>query len=249
MAEKGFKTIPGTVNIPSSNDVNNGGFKDLLQVQWTDSVWRYKSSLSITHGDTTRWVSDTNYSITRQANLYTPSSSQGLEIYAESGDEHKVIYEIHGNSRWMPASVFNGLGFETKFEHVADGKNHELYLRKYAVIFANKNTSSYRIWAWDTGNTDRPDGDYRYDKIHSSYADVATIRNWGPDWLFQGLAIYLYTNKGVGTTDSKLTLFNLKIGHKFSTVGGQYRYLPAGKRAYSKRDASINNVPFQDPFA
>lgn len=242
---------PGTVNIPSSNDVNNGGFKDLIQIPWTGSEWRRKDSLEITHGDTTNWNSDTSYSVLRTGNMYNPSDTTGLQLHAQSGSSHKVIYEMYGNSRWMPASVFNGLGFETKFERVAGNSNHDLYLRKYAVIFAHRTTSQYRVWAWDTGNTDRPSGNYRYDKIHSGFADVADIRSWGPDWLFQGIAIWVYNNGGINTTTSKLTVYNLKIGHKYSTVGGQYRYLPLARRAYGSRNMHPDGgsfAVFSDPY-
>ena len=49
-----------------------------------------------------------------------------------------------------------------------------------------------------------------------------------------------------------MTVYNMKVGSKMSTIGGQYRYLPAGKRSYEQRDPRRGNgniMHFTDPFS
>ena len=143
---------------------------------------------------------------------------------------------MYGDGRWMPASVWYGLGFESKYNRSGGNSNHDLFIKKYAAIFTHRTSSSYRFYGWNTGNTNRPSGEYRYDKIHSSMSSTTEIRNWGPDWLFQGILIQFANNGGSGSTQSTVEVYNLKIGHKYSTVGGQYRYLPVTTRSWSARD-------------
>ena len=251
MANKDFKTLPGTIEIPNTQDVEV--FKRIDQVRWTGWQWRYKGSVNITHGDTGRWDSESAYSIQRQDNIYAPQSSKGLKVYSNSGSSHESNIEMYGDGRWMPASVWYGLGFESKYNRSGGNSNHDLYIKKYAAIFTHRTSSSYRFYGWNTGNTNRPSGEYRYDKIHSSMSSTTEIRNWGPDWLFQGILINFANNGGNSSTQSTVTVYNLKIGHKYSTVGGQYRYLPLGTRAFDDRNKHPVNgtqkfATFGNPF-
>jgi hypothetical protein len=251
MANKDFKTLPGTIEIPNSQNVEQ--FKQISQARWTGSQWRHKGNVIITHGDTGTWSSDNSYRIDRQENMYDPSSSKGLKVYSSSGESHESNYESYGNGRWMPASVWYGLGFESKYNRSGGNDKHDLYIKRYAAIFVHRTSSSYRIYGWNTGNTNRPSGEYRFDKIHSSMSSTTEIRNWGPDWLFQGILIQFANNGGSGSTQSTVEVYNLKIGHKYSTIGGQYRYLPVTTRSWSARDKHpVNGTSrlcgFTNPF-
>ena len=242
MANKDFKTIPGTIEITDSlSDYNSKP-----QVEWTGSSWRNKPSITITHGAGS-FPQDKEFgSVVRQANLFKDTNGRdGFKMTATAGQKHTCNYEVYGDGRWMPASVFYGIGFRC---YQSSGAQHSMYLKKYGLIFANRTNSDYRVYGITTGATDPREGD-RDIRLRSTNSAVNTIRNWGPNWLFQGIIIHVATNGGTGSNYSELQIFNMKVGSKMSTLGGQYRYLPAGKRAYSKRNAHIGTVGFTNLFA
>ena len=240
MALKDFKTLPGTVEIPTSLNT----FKNTLQAVWTGSSWRSKGTFSPTHGDTSSWPGSSSYAIERQGSLYLPSDTSGLRMGSNAGNSHTSNYESYGDGRWMPASVFNGLGFEV---YQGSSGKHAIYLKKWGVVFASKTSSSYRTWGFDAG-TSSPSNVYRFIEVSSSSSATSSIRSWGAGWVFQGIILHIANNSGVGTTTSHMEVYNMKVGHKFSTVGGQYRYLPPTMRPYSNRNASSGNVGFTNPF-
>ena len=235
MANKDFKTLPGTIEIPNSQDVEQ--FKRITQARWTGSQWRKKGALIITHGATSTWASDDSYRIDRQEDMYNASQSKGLKVYSNSGSSHVANIESYGNGRWMPASVWYGMGFESRHVRTGGNEKHDLYIKRYGAVFVRRTSSEYRIYGWNTGNGNRPSGtDYRFDKIHSSMSSTTEIRNWGPDWLFQGILIGFANNGGTGSTQSTVEVYNLKVGHRYSLTGGQYRYLPLGTRSFDDRN-------------
>ena len=244
MANKGFQTIPGTIDITN----NYSDFISKPQVEWTGSNWRNKKNMQITHGDTS-FPQDTDSSfagLNRQANLYKDTNgADGLKLTATAGQAHSANYEMYGDGRWMPARIFNGIGFRC---YQSSGSKHAMYLKKYGLIFAHRTGGSYRIWGFNTGATNPSEGN-RDQRILSSSSEVATIRTWGPDWLFQGIVINIACNGGTGSDYSELQIFNMKVGSKMSTLGGQYRMLPAGKRGYDKRNAHVGTVGFTNLFA
>lgn len=252
MANKAFKTLPGVVDIPNSQNVEQ--FKSIIQPRWTGFQWRRINAIDITHGPAVgRWNSEAAYSVQREDNPYDPSPDKGFKLYSSSGSAHESVYEMYGNGRHMPASVWNGLGFESKFNRISGNDKHDLYIKKYAASFSHRtNNSSYRFYGWDTGNTNRPSGGYRFDKIHSSSSFTSDIRSWGPDWLFQGLIIQFGNNTGGSDTQSEVTVYNLKIGHKYSTVNSSYRYLPLSSRRWEDRNkhpiSSERFCSFSNPF-
>jgi len=246
MANKGFKTIAGTIDIPS----NLTDFKNRDQVVWTGSNWRTKGAFTPTHGDTVSWPHDPSYGFARRDNMYSPQQSSGLKLSSSAGNQHEGNYELYGDGRWMSASVFNGVGFEV---YQNSGSKHAVYLRKYALVFANRDDGTYRTWGVDTG-VSSPSTGYRFIRVVSSASMVSTIRNWGPYWQFQGLILHMYNNGGAGSDDSYIEVYNMKVGSKFSSLGGQYRYIPAGKRSYANRKIiPVNNnfvkVGLTNPFS
>lgn len=240
MANKGFKTLPGTVEIPTSLST----FKTKLQAVWTGSRWRSKGTFSPTHGDTSSWPGSSSYDIERQGSLYLPSQTSGMRIGTTSGEAHTQNFESYGDGRWMPASVFNGCGFEVY--QGSDGKQ-AIYLKKWALVFASKTSGSYRTWGFNTG-TSSPSNVYRFMEVSSSNSATASIRSWGSGWVFQGIILHIGNNSGIGTTTSHIEVYNMKVGHKYSTIGGAYRYLPVTMRAYSDRNKTAGICGFTDPF-
>ena len=228
-----FKTIPGTIDIPS--DLNS--FKNKDQVVWTGSSWRTKGSFTPGYGDKNHFKHDPSYSIQYQKDMYNSSDSTGLGLKGDAGNEHQGNYELYGDGRWMPASIFNGVGFEV---YQDSSEKHAIYLRYYALVFANRDGGSYRIWGVDTGARN-PSKGYRYIRVPSGSATVNSIRGWGPSWLFQGIIAHIWNNGGSGKTQSYMYIYNMKVGSKMSTIGGQYRYIPAGKRPYGQRDPRYGN--------
>ena len=240
MANKAFKTIPGTIDIPS----DLAAFKTRDQVVWTGETWKTKGSFAPTFGYTGTFTHNPSSSIEYQKTMYSASDSTGLAIRNDAGQTHSANYELYGNGRWMPASIFNGIGFEV-FQN--SNSTHAVYLKHYALVFAHRETGDWRFYGVDTG-TRGPSTGYRYINVLSNSPAVNTIRNWGPEWLFQGPLLHVANNGGAGSDVSNIYAYNMRVGSKMSTVGGQYRYLPAGKRSYGNRNAQINNVGFQDLF-
>ena len=243
MANVPFKTIPGTINIPNNLDE----FKRTEQVVWTGKSWREKGAFTPDYGATNFFNHNPSYDIERQTDLYQPSESSGLTIYCAAGTEHNGNYELYGDSRWMPASIFNGVGFEVLQD--SDHK-HAIYLKYYALAFAHREGNGYRFWGFDTGARN-PSVGYRFMSVPSNNAAVNSIRSWGEEWLYQGVILHVWNNGGVGSGTSYMYVYNMRVGSKMSTIGGQYRYLPAGKRPYGRRDPRRGNnglMNFTDLF-
>jgi len=236
MTDKAFNFVRPIIDIPS--DLTS--FKQRPQVRWTGNAWEYKNSVTVDYGATAgTWTSTTSFDKRRQADLYTASQNDGLRIYAQGyGAANEGLYMINSNSRWMPASVFAGVGFETYYKIDSSNTNHQIYLGAYGVVFKHRTNSNQLIFGWDTGNTDGPGSDkYRFDRIPSTHPDVATIRRWGSDWLLQGLLVSFKTKKsGTGTTTSYIDLYNLKFGSQYSTNASNYKVHPLALRPYSARD-------------
>ena len=147
-----------------------------------------------------------------------------------------------------PPQFLTVSGFEV---YQSSSTKHGVYLRYYCLTFANRDSGSYRTWGVDTGARD-PSKGYRYIRVTSSSSTVSTIRSWGPSWVFQGIMVHVWNNGGSSSDASEMTVYNMKVGSKMSTIGGQYRYLPAGKRSYEQRDPRRGNnniMHFTDPFS
>jgi len=236
MTNIGFDFVQPIISIPS--DLLT--FKQRTQVRWTGNDWAYQSSVVVNYGATAgTWTSTTPFDKRRQADLYTASQNDGLRIYAQGyGAQNEGLWMMNTTSRWMPASVFNGVGFETHYKIDSSNTNHQLYVGAYGVVFKHRTNSGQLIFGWDTGNTDGPGSDkYRFDRIPSTHPDVATIRRWGPDYLLQGLLVSFKTKgSGVGTTNSYIDLYNLKFGSQYSTNASNYKVHPLAIRPYSGRN-------------
>ena len=63
------------------------------------------------------WESNENFEIRRQENMYQPQQGSGFMVYANAATQRQTVFYMNGDSRWMPASVFNGIGFETYHQH------------------------------------------------------------------------------------------------------------------------------------
>ena len=250
MANQEFPTIPGTIEIPG----DLGGFKPKPQVVWTASDWSYTSGVNIDYGPSAGqyWGSDDNFQINRQENMYQPFPSSGSRFWSRAvTGERTTVFRMEGQSRWMPASVFNGIGFETYHQHIVGNTDHMLYLADYALIFRHRTGDGTRYYGLKTDHTSSPGHEgYRFDRIQSSDYHVRDIRAWGSEWLYQGLVVVLRTQGGgsAGSCESYIGIYNIKVGSKFSTVGEQYRYLPLKNRDEANRDGSKNTKGFTDPF-
>ena len=249
MGNIAFPTIPGTIEIP--DDLN--AFKGKEQVVWTASKWSYVVGLTITDGPAAGdyWGSDDNFRIDRQENIYKPQQGFGFMVFTSATRQRTTVYYMNGHSRWMPASVFNGIGFETLHQHNKGNKDHMIYVANYAAMFRHRTSNEIRYYGWNTGNTNTPGHNtYRYDRIQSSSRYVTEIRGWGSDWLYQGLVVVLRTQGGGsdGYCESYITIYNMKVGSKFSTVGGAYRYLPLQNRSEVYRNGKVGNKGFTNPF-
>lgn len=249
MANKALPTISGRIDIPG----NLNDFKTKPQVVWTASDWTKIDSVNINYGPAAgqTWESDENFQINRRENMYQPQQGSGFRVFANAAAQHSTVFYMNGNSRWMPASVFNGIGFETYHEHNSGSTDHEVYLADYAAIFRNRTGNGTRYYGWNTGYTSSPGHqNYKFDRIQTSDSHVNTIRAWGSDWLYQGLVVTLRTKGGGSSnaTESYITIYNMKVGHKFNINIPDFRFLPLENRDENHRDGSVGNKGFSNPF-
>ena len=239
MAFHPTKTLPSTVDIPS----DLATFKNKEQAVWTGSSWRAKSAFTPSHGDTVAYPHTLSRNVARQDSMYLPQQSTGLKITTSSSSVNSSNYELYGDGRWMPASCFNGLGFEV---YQSEGGFSNLYLQRYALLFAHKTEGNYRFWGVDTGARAASQG-FRYIRIPSTSSTVNEIRTWGPSFLLQGILLHFFNNSG-GSGGSYIEAYNLKVGHKGSTTGNGYRCIPPAARPYTNRDKTSSFVSFSNPF-
>jgi len=236
MTNIGFNFVQPIIDIPSDLTA----FKQRPQVRWTGNDWAFQNSVTVDYGATAgTWTSTTSFQTPKKSDLYSNSQNNGFRVRGEGvGLGHESLYMMETNSRWMPASVFSGVGFETYYYIETANNNHQLYVGAYGVVFKHRTNSNQLIFGWDTGNTDGPGTNkYRFDSIPSTNADVATIRRWGPDWLLQGLLVSFKTKKsGVGTTTSYIDLYNLRFGSQYSVNASNYKVHPLALRPYSGRN-------------
>jgi hypothetical protein len=230
-----FDFINPIINIPTGLT----DFKNTPKVRWTGNNWEYKTSAQVTHGPASgTWNSDVQFGMTHKKDLYTSSQEDGFRVSASSGTSHETLFMMNDNSRWMPASIFNGVGFETYYYIESSNRNHQVYVAAYGVVFEHRTTSEQRIYGWDTGNTDGPGhSQYRFDRIASSDSSINTIRSWGSNYLFKGILLSTKTKgSGTGTTESYLNLYNFRVGHKYSLNSDLYRVHPLALRPYNARN-------------
>jgi len=251
MTNHKIHTISGQIDIPSSSS----GFNALDQVVWSGSSVRDRPTFTPSNGDTTVHENDGQLSGGTPAaavGLYNPDMAYGLEFFRHIGKKHSINLETYGNGRWIPASCFNGCGFEVDYQfppNVSDGTNSlALKIARYALCFSHRtNDSWFQNYSINIPLADRSAKvGTRYYSLPSNDHRVQEIRALGKDYLFQGFSFNLTSDGGPGDIDSRVTIFNVKVGHKFSTVGPEYRMIPLRKRAYGHRNR--DNEGFTDPF-
>ena len=244
-----LKSIPGTVDIPS----NLSSFKTTPQVIWTNNNTQAHGAFTPSHGwqrnfftDNAHGKHDNNYT----PNIYSFDQNQGLKwTNRKIGNQHQQITEIGlqggANCRWMGANIFNGFGFEV----LQGSSKHALYYGGCALAFYNG--SSWRTWGHEPNDgfpLSAPKSGYRYIYMNDS-ASINTIRNWGNSWKLTGINFWIRNEGGSGSEEGiDIHIYNLRIGSKVTTLGNQYRMIPAGKRSWSNRNANSGNVPITDPF-
>lgn len=238
MTDVKFKMLDSVLTIPSDLET----FKKKKQAVWTGSSWRRKGTFSPNYGDTGSWSDTQIRSIQRQNSMYLPERSSGLRITDTTGSVGTGNYELYGDGRWMPASFFYGIGFEV---YQSRGSGSGMYLWKYALVFAHKTSSSYRIWGIDTGARGPSQG-YRYIHLLGDTTAPQTIRQWGKDWLFQGIMLHI-ANKSGPTTQSEIEVYNMKLGHVSTVSSSTIKIMPPTMRPYSNR-AVTGTVGFTDPY-
>ena len=247
MANKLFPTIPGRIDITDDRD----DFRNQRQVVWTASDWTRLDGVTINYGPAAgTWYSNENFDLEQQGNMYQFQQDKGLILYAKADRERQTVFQMTGHSRWMPASVFNGIGFETFHQHESGSTNHDVYVAEYALVFRNRTSGSTRSYGVNTGYGMSPgDGKYRYDYIKSSDSHVNTIRSWGSDWLYQGLIMNFRTGGGYITISrSFINVYNVKVGHKFTANISDFRFLPLENRSEANRDGSRGNIGFSNAY-
>lgn len=245
MSNQGIKTAPTIVSIP--NDLNT--FKQREQLVWSGSNVRFKDTFTPNYGTKTQQIMDGNaaWGAGSVTSVYDSNQLNGLRVSATSGKTHDANHELHGDGRWMPASFFNGLGFEV---YQSEERQHSIYMNFYTIVFVS-DTGYYRLWGVNPsdGNNSEPRTGYRYIKFNSS-SDLNTIRGWGTSWKFLGLIFHLHTDGGIQAgQDSRIDIYNLKVGHLATHHdGGNYRMIPPYKRPFSSRASFPNNLKLESPF-
>ena len=241
MSNVAINTVPTEITIPNSLT----DFKNRAQVVWTGSSVKAKATYTPSHGTTTRQNNDSAWgqgSVSQ--GIYQPNGNNGWVLTVTSGKSYNQNHEFHGDGRWMPASMFNGCGFEI---HQNSSSTHALYLKFYSIIF-HSDTGSWRQWGVNPndGYNSGPRSGYRYLRFNAS-SDINTIRGWGNTWKLYGFILTVHTDGGIqaGNT-STIKAFNFKVGHKGSNHSSNYRMVPAKKRSMANRNNT--QVGFSNPF-
>jgi len=242
MTNVAINTVPTEISIP--NDLTT--FNTKPQVVWSGSSVKTKGTYTPNYGTKTQQTNDSAWGAGDvPRTIYQDNGNYGLVVSATSGKSHQVNHEVYGDGRWMPASIFNGCGFEA---HQNSGSTHALYMKFYSLVFTSATSDSWRFWGVNPsdGHNSGPRSGYRYLRFNSS-GSIDTIRSWGKDWLFYGFIITLHTDGGIqSATSSTFKAFNFKLGHKGSHNSSNYRMIPANKRSYNNRN--ITQVGFSDPL-
>jgi len=242
MANVAINTVPTDISIP--NDLTT--FKTKPQVVWSGSSVKRKGTYTPNYGTKTQQTNDDAWGAgSVSSTIYQDNGNNGLVVSTTSGKSHQVNHELYGDGRWMPASIFNGCGFEVN-QNSSD--QHALYLNFYSLVFTSATSDSWRFWGVNPndGHNSGPRSGYRYLRFNSS-SDINTIRGWGKNWLFYGFILTLHTDGGAKKgQSSRLQAYNFKIGHKGSHNSSNYRMVPANKRSYNNRNKT--QLGFSDPF-
>ena len=245
MANKGLKMLPGTIDI--SGNLNT--FKNTTQVIWTNNNRQAHGAFTPSHGWQQNFYTDNAHGVgdSGSIDIYSSNQNNGQKWTSRQiGNKHQQITEVGlqngANCRWMGANIFNGFGFEIAQTSAA---THALYYAGCALTFYNG--SSWRTWGHQPIDGKTKYNGYRYDYMNDS-SSINTIRGWGNSWKLTGIIFWIRNEGGSGKDTSSIYIYNLRIGSKFTTLGGQYRMLPAGKRSWANRNANSGNVPFTDPL-
>ncbi len=166
-----IKTLGPEISIPT----DLAGFKTKPSVVLTSSSWRDKIAFKTTHGYINEFKNDNSIAPgSGSGNLYSPQETDGIDFTVNSGTLHHGNTETVGACRWMPASVFNGCGFEV---HQSDDHENAIYLRQWAVIFSNRLNEGYRFWGVDSSGNYTATKGYRY--LTFPQSEIKSKRKWG----------------------------------------------------------------------
>ena len=238
MADHKIRSLAPELAIPDALS----SFKSLPQAIWTGSQWRHKGTFTPGYGNRDVYTRDLDWTIARQDSMYQAAQATGLKLQSDAGKAYGSNIEMYGDGRWMPASVYNGIGFEV---YQSSSHNNAIFLQKFALVFASKTGSGYRIYGGPyvgsgTANT------YKYITFKSS-TSINEIRGWGADWLFQGIILHARTGSGSGNVVSHMDVYNMRVGHKYNNSTG-CRITPVKTRSYGNRNATTGNQGVSDPF-
>lgn len=225
-----------------SQDVTESNFNSIPRPLWTGDDLKLIGPYYADGGYTNHEI-ESDGALPPQSlnvNMYVNDENSGIIVSTKSGMTHNSNIEMTGNCRWMPASVFNGVGFRVKQDTT---ELHALYLRNYSIFLANKTLTNYYRYTIHVVNNPVA-GNYLY--ITDSTA-INDIRALGNDWLVSGLCFQVYTNGGItGADNSSIKIYDVKFGHRYSLTGGNYRVIPSPRRSYADRNKNI--LGFTDPF-
>ena len=245
MANHRIPTVPGTIDISTDLTTHN----NTSQVKWVGKTWYARVAgepdLTPNYGDTSTWVNDPSGYLSSSGDLYSSTSTNGMNYYGTAGRQHSQIVEMIQDmpSRWMPANIFNGIGFQVR---QTSSNSHAPYIKKWCLVFDNQSGNGVRRYGFDLNRSD-PAVTTLHLKITGNSGAAQTIRGWGNEWRLRGIACYMYQNKGgTGSGDGNVYVYNLKVGHKMTTLGGKFRMIPSGVRSYANRN--MKSPPFTDPF-
>ena len=245
MANKPFRMVNTYID-PTTNVET---FKGKDNIIWINQQRAKRSAITPTHGWRQNFYTDGAYGTGSLNNFFTPKKEEGLRwVNNTIGNKHQELIEIGltgNNARWLPASMFNGFGFEV---YQASNAKHALYYAGCALVFYNgSNYRTYGVQPQD-GRGDAVFKGYRYIYLNNS-SKINEIRNWGSSYKLTGVYLWM-RNEGGGGSDSGVSIYmyNFKVHHKSPIAANNLKMIPAGKRPWSQRNANSGNVPFTNPL-
>jgi len=245
MANKDFRMVRTSISTPTGVE----DFKKRDQVIWTNQNRHIHSAFTPTHGWKQNLYTDNAYGTGSLNNIFSATKEEGLRwTNNKIGNEHQNLVEVgmlEHPARWMPASIFNGFGFEV-YQN-SDAK-HALFYAGCALSFYNGSTwRTYGVQPQD-GKGDSKSSGYRYIYMNNS-SNITEIRNWGSSYKLTGINLWMRNAGGAGSDEGiSIYMYNLKFFHQVGDDRSNLRIIPAGKRSWSQRGANSGFVPFTNPL-
>lgn len=235
MANHKIETVKTQIPIPPQTREEHAASTQ-PRVVWYDEQINRKSSLTCNYGDTwyTGNVDNAHGNGKIGRTIWQSNGNYGWEATQQNGNSHDSLFEFHGKTnRYQRASIFNGIAFQM---HQDSSYNTSMYVSLIALTWKKLSADrSYRHWGTDY-NGSNSEG-YKYFAFNHEY-DIRTINNWGSDWGFYGITLYVRNGSGMAKT-STVKMWDVRLHHKGSTLSSNHMMVLPKMRGDAQRNEIV----------